>query len=348
MLRILLIIAFIFIVLPVSSANMKTVQDDQILKIFDSGDDRDGTYAVLKGKVLNLGVKEISLTDIRQTVQDKTKITVRLNSNDGITKGSILYIVDEKNLIVSKLEVLTIVKSASFGYILVGYGNFRRVKEDDKVVQKRSDFDSKYAYIHKARGDYYLKNGNQSSAIIEYQNAVAKDKTYPDAHIELGYIFLAENNLEYAMKEFDEAYKYRDNIFDNDDKYRMYMGMLETRNLGAYNSTDIVNYKNRMKFISEAVKIGEEAYQYYSSSEMLNIYLGKFHLYSDKPDDVKSKKYLSAAVKINDRNAEAFSILAELYLKHDNPEKAEEFARKSLDIDPANYKSREILLKLNK
>ncbi|MFW6366967.1 MAG: tetratricopeptide repeat protein, partial [Spirochaetota bacterium] len=189
---------------------------EEAVTFFYTQNDKSGRTGIVRGRVLSLGAREVADEELRQLAQSKTKVTVRLADKEGIIPGNTLYIINERNLIVSSFEVTTVFQSASFGYLLVGYGNFRRVQENFRVVQHREDNAARYAYVHKARGDYFSQNGDDAQAMLEYEKAIRKNRGHAESHVELGYIYLKDGVYEYALREFSEAYKTRGFIHDRE------------------------------------------------------------------------------------------------------------------------------------
>ena len=112
-----------------------TAEARERITMFNSETETPGWPGVIIGRVLSLGAREIADKELRQLAQEKTKVTVRIDSREGLLPGDELFIIDSKNLIVSRFKVITINESRSFGYLLVGYGKFRRVQRDFRVAQ---------------------------------------------------------------------------------------------------------------------------------------------------------------------------------------------------------------------
>lgn len=160
--RILFAIALLGIISTAALSNMIMEEGQGRMKVFYSMTDREGWDAVLKGKIISYSSKdEYDPRDLIARAQEKSKATVRLYSAEGIHEGDTLYVINDKNLIVARMKVRTIFKSASFGDVLVGYGNFRLSAPGDRVIRKAEEEESKYSYIFKARGDYYDNMGSR-------------------------------------------------------------------------------------------------------------------------------------------------------------------------------------------
>ncbi|HNX59947.1 MAG TPA: tetratricopeptide repeat protein [Spirochaetota bacterium] len=169
-------IAVLFIAFPafVNAARLSVDDSDKNVFMFFTEEEKIGVNAVLRGKVLEFGVKEDldqNERELGKSVQERTKVTVRLISEEGIVPGSVLYIVNERNLVVAKMHVIKVYDSRSFYRVCVGYGNFRAAKRDFRVVQKNDDAEAGNSYLYVSKGNYYKEMGDISKAIEFFQKA---------------------------------------------------------------------------------------------------------------------------------------------------------------------------------
>jgi tetratricopeptide (TPR) repeat protein len=324
------------------SANMIVEEGRQRIMVFSTVTDKEGLTAVLKGKVLSYFAKdEFDKDDLFGSAQDKTKATVRLYSMEGVNEGDTLYVINDKNLIVAKMKVRNVFKSISFGEMLVGYGKFRLSSVGDRVVQMAEDENAKYAYIYKARGDYYDNTGEQGDAIREYKDALKVDKNNPDAHFALGMIYLKQGVDQFALKEFQESYRNIGRMYDKGDKFQLLQSIAEVRYREVYES--FLPDRLKDKYRDEAKKVCREALGINPQSEKINYYLGVFHYRSSNPDDKKARDYFLKVIEINPSNADAYVSLAELYYRHENMEKARLYADKALEADSTNPRAQKMV-----
>ncbi len=323
-------------------ANMILDKEHSRLKIFDSQTDIKGWTAVLKGVVIGFSSREdLSENDLSAVKHGKTKATVRLYNREGINAGSILYIINNKNLIVGKLSVKHLFSSTSFGDMLIGYGNLILCNNGDRVVIRVYDEYAKYAYIHKARGDYYLSTGETGKAISEYKKSIELDRGYPEAHFALGKIYLNQEMLQFAFKEFSEAYKEIARFKDNEDRFLLLKNMAEIRFREVIYS--YLPYKLKKSFRKEGIKYGEEALSIDPSSVDLNYLMGI--LYHKHPDnyDTKARDYLLKVIERRPYHTGANIALAELYFKHRNRVKARRYITSALKSEPDNKRAQQLL-----
>ncbi len=323
-------------------ANMIMEKGAEKVKVFYTMTDREGWYAVLKGKIMSYSSKdEFDAADLFGRAQDKSKATVRLYNAEGIHEGDTLYVINDKNLIVAKMKVRTIFKSASFGDVLVGYGNFRLSSVGDRVIRRAEEEDARYSYIFKARGDYYDSTGRQGEAIREYKTSLKMDKNNPAAHLALGMVYMKQGLEQFALRELQEGYRDINFLYDNEDKFLLLRSIAEIRYREVYES--FVPVKMRDQYRREGIRVCKEALAIYPKSELMNYYLGVFHYRAADPDDTAARDYLLKVLDINPQHPGACVALAELYYRHENMAKARSFAERALGADRSNRRARDII-----
>lgn len=318
---------------------MRASDQAATLKVFYHERDTAGWNTVLIGKLESIGIKgEYDKNDISQTARDKSKASVRLYQSEGIQKGDEIFVINDKNLIVSRLEVKTVFKSVSFGPMLVGYGNLRLAKAGNRVVQRVEEQYSKYAYIYGARGDYYNATGDEGEAIKNYKKAIELDRGNPEAHLALGLLYLKDDMLQFAFKEFSEAYKRISRMYDKEDRYALLCRIAETRYRQAYFTRIPSDAKAR--YIKDGIRYAEEALEMYPDSREAHFYLGIFHYKNPDRSDIKARDHLLKVLELDPENLDACLILAELYYNHGNRKKAKSFAEQALKINGTSERAR--------
>ncbi|HOT43782.1 MAG TPA: tetratricopeptide repeat protein [Spirochaetota bacterium] len=312
------------------------------LKVFVSMTDREGWYAVQIGKIVSFSSKdEYSKTDLFEKARDKSKATVRLYDAEGINDGDTFYVINEKNLITAKMTVRTVFNSASFGPMLVGYGNFRLSSVGDRVIQRAEDEKSRYAYVYKARGDYYENIGSRGEAVREYKNALSADKKNPGAHLALGLIYMNQGLDQYAIREFQEAHKNIKRLYDNEDKFLLLESIADINYRLVYESS--IPAKLKDKYRDDGMKACREALAIYPKSEKMFFYLAVFNYRNADPDDKTAKDCLLKAIELNPSYTKAYIALSELYYRHDNMEKARMYAEKAIGLDSTSKGAQKML-----
>ncbi len=324
------------------AADMICHPEDLNTRIFYTEDDKMGWDAVVKGRVISFGTKlENENNDLSDHVHDRSQVTVRLYDNLGVKIGDSLFVINSRNLIVSRIKVETIFKSNTFGYMMTGRGNFLLANEGDRIAQRVEGEASKYAFIYKSRGEYFEEIGEPGNAINNYKKAIELDKGNPGAHLALGYVYMRDNLYQYAIEEFGEAYGQITRLYDREDKFSLLMGMAEVRFREAYyeNITDEL----RAKYIKEGIRYSKEALRIYPESKEANYYLAVFYYKSASPDDLQAKNQFLRVIELDPENVDAYVALSELYYKHRNKEKSRFYADLALKKNPANQRARFLL-----
>jgi tetratricopeptide (TPR) repeat protein len=214
----------------------------------------------------------------------------------------------------------------------------RLAREGYRVVQRQEEELSKYAYIYKARGDYYQNIGDTAESINHYKKALELDKGNPEAHLELGTLYLKDNMLQFAFREYSEAYKNIGRLYDKEDRYNLLLNMAETRYREAYFTT--LPSALRSSYVKEGIKYAREALGLYPDSVQANYFLGTFYFKSDEPSDVDAKNHFMKVIQGDPENVEACVSLAELYYNHKNRDKALYYAEEALKIDGTHERAR--------
>jgi hypothetical protein len=326
--------------------------EDKLL-IFFTEESKIGQKAILKGLISEIGAREFSTEkekELGQSIQDRTKALIRLVDAVDIIPGNTLYVVNERNLIVARLSILTVFKSSSFEMMCVGYGNFRVSKQGYRVVQVANDDRSTDASGYCAKGNYYYDMGDQSKAIEYYQKSIGCDKTYPEAHSALGYIYLEQKLIPFAMKEFDIAYQYRARVYDKEELYLILKGSVESRYTAAFRSELPKGNKIRERYVDEGIRLANEAIKIYPESLDAHFYLGSFYYDRSTSDltrietenDKLVKDEMLKVLSFKEDHTEANMILAKLYRKHQMKEIALKFAEKAVSSDPKSIEARDL------
>ena len=342
--RIFLISVIFVISTTASYSNLIYKKHEKHVKAYYTQNDNKGWDSIVVGRVLsfsaNLNLKHKGLMSHAQA---KSKVTIRLYSKEGLQQGGILYIIDNRNIIVAKLIIRLIFKSNSFGYMLVGYGNFRQASESDRVIQKVEYQNSKLAYIYKSRGDYFRNIGEYGKAIKQYKIALLYDKNSPDVHFELGKIYHKQKIPHYAFREFKEAYKYFYRLYSNEDKFNLLKHLALSRYYDVIYRNIHLSLKER--YHKESLNYCRKALRLYKESSKIQFILGDLYFRGVKKlrNDVKAKNYFLHVIQKNPDNVQALVALSVLYFKHSNKRKAKLYAKAALKIEPGNARARKIL-----
>jgi len=318
-------------------------------KVFYSRTDAKGWKVLIKGKILSFSVNtQLPKDDLLQQVRSKSRVTVRLSDHRKIKTGDELFVIDHRQLVVARIRVDKIFKSRSLGYLATGKGNFRNCRVNYLVVQRVSDEYSQYAHVFKGRGDYFIEQGQTGRAIAEYKKALKLDHNNPEAHIGLGYIYMKQGVLQFAFREFIEAYKNIGRLYDNEDRYLLLKGMTEIRFKETYYS--YLPEQKRKVLRKEGIRYGLEALKVFPESVEVNYYLGRFYYKKStmpENEDKIARDYFLTVLKSDPNHTDANTALSELYFKHKNRQKARFYATQALKGDPRHRRAKQILKNLD-
>jgi len=353
------IISILIIPASLFAARLNVDDSNSRLFMFYTDEDKIGVKAVLRGTVLEFGVKEEldkNERDLGKSVQDRTKVSVRLVSTEGVIPGSVLYVVNERNLVVAKIRIVKIFDSPSFYKMCVGYGNFRAVKKDYRVVQKSGDAEAGNSYVYVSKGRYFSDTGDVSKAIEFYQKAIAIDKDNPEAHSSLGYLYLEQKLLPFAIKEFDIAYMNIGKLYDREEKYLLLKGSAQARYMAVFFSELPKGHKIREKYIDEGMEFCRKAASLYPDSVEAHYYLGRFHYDRsidemnkiDTDNDEKAVLEFEKVIAIKNDFTDAYIILARIFKKHNDKSNALMYISKAVSLDPKNRDAEDLYKAIKK
>jgi tetratricopeptide (TPR) repeat protein len=324
-------------------ANMILPAGEAATTVFFTHKDVVGLRCHVKGVVISFSnFTSIEGRELIDTVQEKNRVITRLYSTSGIKKGDTLYVVDNENLVVSRMTADTIFNSVSFGPLLVGNGNFTLATTGYRVVQKIEDEQSSLAFIHKSRGDYHREMGDRGNAVSEYKKALALDRGSPDTHLALGDIYYEKKLYQFAFREYEEGYRNISRLHDREDRFLLIQGMVRVRYKEFFEGSLPVNLREGYR--RQGIALGNEALEIYADSAEMNHMLGMFHYRSPEDDDTRARDCFLRVLEIEPDHVGAAVALSELYFKHKNRDKALVYAEKALRSDPSHKRARELLL----
>ncbi len=338
---ILLCVYAVFFSMPLAAGMIMDPMKER-MTVFYTQSQKEGWNAMLRGLVVSISTRQvIDTNDISQAIRENSSITIRLYSGDTVLEGDELFVVNDRNLIIARMKVAVVFKSITFDTMAIGYGNFKFAHDGDRVVQRVQELHGHTSYLFKSRGDYFTATGDEGNAISEYKKALDLDGNNPSARLELGYVYLKQGLVQFASKEFEIGYKNIGRIYDNEDRYRLFRGLVHVRFEEVYNTG--VPEKLKKKFREEGISFAHEALKIYPESVEVNYMLGYFNYRTPNPSDTKARDYFLKVVELDPEHVDAYVCLSELYLKHKNKEKSRSYAEKALQCDPSNVKVRELL-----
>ncbi|MGL4368736.1 MAG: tetratricopeptide repeat protein [Spirochaetota bacterium] len=342
---------------PSFAAKLK-IEGNPRIKIFFTEGDLIGGYGSIVGSIDSIGTRELSDEkdkEVGRNIQGKTKALVRLSDAEGVTGGSVVYVINDRNLVVSKIVVQSVFSSLSLDKMCVGYGNCRNSQKDFRVVRIADENLSSDASALVAQGDYFRRKGDISKAIETYEKALSIDKTNPEAHSALGYIYLDQKMLQFAVKEFNYAYAAAGRVYDREEKFLLLQGCAQSRYMSVFFSELPKGNPVRDKYVTEGIRFAQEALSFYPDSADMNFYLGMFYYEKgsldqklDTDNDLKVHECMIKTIRLKSDYTAAYIIIAKIYKKHNNKEKAELYAQKAVSLEPANADARELFSVIRK
>lgn len=345
-----IIIASVFVALTVAASNAAYIYEDGDLKtkIFFNKNDRTGREAMIKGKILSLSSsEELPENDLSEISHDKTKATVRLFTADKVYPTNVMYVIDPNNIVVSKFEVKYVFNNRTFGDMLVGYGNLKLSNSGYRVAQLIIDSGKHDSYLNKSRGDYYTRSGDDGKAIAQYKKAIESDPGDPSPHLALGLMYYKDSVYNFAYSELSKAYRNRDRLYDNEDRFILLKSLAEVRFIETYDNYNIM--ENRIKFRKEGIGYCREALRVNPASVDVNFLLAEYYyraIESGVSNEEEAKEKYLKVVQFQPLHSKANLRLADYYMKNNNHKMAQFYARKAVEGDPSNQEALEMLKRL--
>ncbi len=317
-------------------------------RVFPTQADVRGWEAVVRGRIISFSDQtEFDENDLLGRARARSKATVRLHSSRDLQEGNVLYVIDNNNLIVAKMEVKVLFESSSFGPMAVGYGNFRQAGIRYRVVQRARDEEANRSYIYRARGDYFKRTGERGRAIEQYKKAIELDPEDPASHLALGLLYYDEEVYRYAYHQFLRAYENLGRLYDREDRFILLSGLTEIMYREVYDNPHLSGEKKK-DFIDRGIEYGRKALKLNESSPRLLTWLGFFYYKGPRADHIRARDYFRKVLELQPDNVQALTAMSRLYYLHQNAEKARMFVDRALKIDPDNYDARMMLQKIER
>lgn len=331
-----------------SSALYKYEGGDLKTKIFFNHNDAAGRDAMIKGKILSLSSsEELAENDLSEISHEKTKATVRLFTAENVYPTNVMYVIDPNNIVVSKMEVEYVFNNKTFGYMLVGYGNFKLSNAGYRVVQLIIDSGRNDSYLQKSRGDYFTRTGDSGKGIAHYKKSIESDPGDPAPHLGLGLIYYKDAIYNFAYAELYKAYRHKDRLYDNEDRFVLLKTLGEIRFIETYDNYNIP--ENRIKFRKEGIGYCREALKINPSSAEINFLLAEFYyrgVESGVSDEDDARDRYQKVLELQPLHSKANLRLASYYMKNNRMKMAHFYAKKAIEGDPSNQEALEILKRL--
>ncbi len=317
-------------------------------KIFFNQNDKPGRDAMIMGKVLSLSSsEELAENDLSEISHEKTKATVRLFTSENVYPTNLMYVIDPNNIVVSKMEVKYVFNNKTFGDMLIGYGNFKLSNAGYRVVQLTIDSGRNDSYIEKSRGDYFTRSGDSGKAIAHYKKGIESDPGDPAPHLGLGLIYYKDAVYNFAYAELYKAYKYKDRLYDNEDRFVLLKTLAEVRFIETYDNYNIP--ANRIKFRKEGIGYCREALRINPSSVDMNFLLAEYYyrgVEQGSSNDEDARDRYQMVLELQPLHSKANLRMANYCMKNNKMKMAHFYAKKAVEGDPGNQEALELMKRL--
>jgi len=317
-------------------------------KIFFNHNDKTGRDAMIMGKVMSLSSsEELAENDLSEISHEKTKATVRLFTSENVFPTNMMYVIDPNNIVVSKMEVKYVFNNKTFGDMLIGYGNFKLSNAGYRVVQLTIDSGRNDSYIEKSRGDYFTRSGDNGKAIAHYKKAIESDPGDPAPHLGLGLIYFKDAVYNFAYAELYKAYKFKDRLYDNEDKFILLKTLAEVRFIETYDNYNIP--ANKVKFRKEGIGYCREALRINPGSVDVNFLLAEFYYRGFEPgngNEEDARDRYQKVLELQPLHSRANLRMANYYIRNNKTKLAHFYVKKAVEGDPGNQEALELLKRL--
>ncbi|PJZ69672.1 hypothetical protein CH373_09245 [Leptospira perolatii] len=263
-------------------------------------------------------------------------VTVKVNYDPGIRPGQILYLIEKDfdhntykdGNIVGQIEVKSVFQTAFIGKQLRGIGFLSMAKE--KILSVAIPLISEQsgpALVERKKGDYHWNRNEIPEAIQAYRKAIRLDPSSPDAHFQLGLLYLKEADSEIgtcsgilpmsAGAEFASAWEKRAR-FDSEQSIirfaREYVSFLNCKSQQAPSFKKGNPVPLELERAQEVARVGfqvaKEDYELLirSAESYLQLYLS----YAPKKTGATSSENVDAASSMRNRQEKAWEISEKL------------------------------------
>jgi tetratricopeptide (TPR) repeat protein len=270
---------------------------------------------------IRIGENSKALEDINYVIENKEDSS---DINQAyIQKASILYVLNDlessKEFYQKALELNNNKDKGITTQALIGLSNISKdVNESLKLLNKAIEIDSENGMAFGARGAIYLEQENIEKAFKDFQKAKKYDSNNPDIHFNIGQLYANyANNLDSATYYFEKAIKLAPQSQKNDMIYT---------NLGVI--------KHRSGRLTEALKDFETAEKLNSENDLLLYNYAM--LLSEEKEYTKALLKINKAIEINSIDPEYYNLKGTILMDKSNFNESERAFKKAIEINP-NY-----------
>ncbi len=263
---------------------------------------------------------------------------------------------DNNNLYLSAKEVEGSVLLVNIGNI---YANNKKYEEASALYKRAIELRYKNVLAHHNLGLAYFLKGKLDSAKTEFKIGISVDSLAPDGYFQLATLYNMQGKKDSAIIMLEKL----QTIVPN---YRESASLLsklksgtpdnglapEMLNDSSGNPVQILQnqsyrYYTEKKY-EEAIKVLEQLIDLNNDPGVKSGYMNNIAIcYSELNNSELEKKYFLEAINLDAKNINALNGMANFYLKSDKPEKAAEYYKMILEINPADENARNKLDSLN-
>ncbi len=282
--------------------------------------------------------------------------------------GALSYLTYKRNAEWKDNDTLYLsAKGVEGSVLLVNEGNIfanaKKYDEAEEFYKRAVELRDNNLLAHHNMGLIYLLRGNLDSAKIKFKKGISIDSLAPDGYFQLATLYNLQNKKDSAVLMLEKLqtitpnYRESANIlkslkeggdtdpnllpkgFENDETRNYQIDMLQKRSYKYYSEK---NYTEAIADLNKLIELNTDAKTI--SGFMNNIAM----CYGEMNKPELEEKYFLDAIKKDPGNINAVNGLAAFYLKSGNKEKAQEYLKMVLKLNPADESSKKKLDSLSK
>lgn len=250
--------------------------------------------------------------------------------------------------------------------LLVNSGNIlanqKKYDEASKLYKKAIEIRDNNLLAHHNLGLIYLIRGSLDSAEVKFKKGISLDSLAPDGYFQLATIYNMQEKKEDAISMLEKLqnvvpdYKGSSALlqtlksgestgtnmlpgaFGNDEALNTKLATLQKRSYKLYSEK---KYEDAVNDLKELIRLSPDASS--KSGFLNNIAM----CYSELKNPQMEEKYFLESISIDSKNINALNGLSAFYLKANNKEKALEYIKKILILNPSDENAKRKLDSLN-
>ena len=282
--------------------------------------------------------------------------------------GALSYLTYKRNADWKDNDTLYLsAKGVEGSVLLVNEGNIfanaKKYDEAEEFYKRAVELRDNNLLAHHNMGLIYLLRGNLDSAKIKFKKGISIDSLAPDGYFQLATLYNLQNKKDSAVMMLEKLqtitpnYRESANIlknlkegrdadpnllpkgFENDEARNYQIDMLQKRSYKYYTEK---NYTDAISDLNKLIDLNTDGKTI--SGFMNNIAM----CYGEMNKPELEEKYFLEAIKKDPGNINAVNGLSAFYLKGGNNEKAQEYLKMALKLNPGDENSKRKLDSLSK